>query len=101
NRLVVDLGEEGERNGRLAYARKLAFSLFGGLLNAEERAGGLSQVNIMFLIKLINNQLNERAVEIVATKLAVAIGDDHLEGAILNIEDRYVECSTTKVINCR
>ena len=79
------------------HVGKLNLGLLSCLNNALCTHLVCGQVNAVFLLELIHNPLHYCIVEVIAAQMGITIGSTHLEYAILNVHDGYIEGTAAQV----
>ena len=101
--IVRCLGPEASAvmNGRLMSAcgleRQVLLGLLGGLLEPLQGHLVLAQVDPLLLLELVGDVVDQRLVPVVAAQVGVAVGREHLEDAVADVEDRDVERAAAQV----
>ncbi len=91
NERQVDVGLHG--------AGQLDLGLFRRLLEPLQGQFVLAQINALFLLELIGQEIDDVDVEILAAEEGVAVGRFDLEHAVADLQDRNVESAAAEVID--
>jgi len=89
--------DERQVDRGLHLGRQLDLRLLGRLLEALEGHRVLRDVDAFLLAELVGEEADDAVVEVVAAEVAVAVGRQHLEHAVADIEDRDVEGAAAEV----
>jgi hypothetical protein len=89
--------DERQVDRRLLHRRELDLGLLGGFLEALEGHRVLADVDAFLLAELLGEEVDEALVPVVAAQVRVAVGREHLEDAVADVEDRDVEGTAAKV----
>jgi hypothetical protein len=87
----VDIGREGRR--------KLDLGLLGGLTDTLDSHAVTGQVNARGLLEVLDKVADEVDIEILTTKVGVTVGGLDLEDTVLDLKDRDIEGTTTKIVD--
>ena len=91
NERLVDLGLHG--------ARQLDLGLFGRFFKPLQGQFVFAQINALFLLELISQEIDDVVVEVLAAKEGVAVGRFDLEHAVADLQDRNVESAAAEVVD--
>ena len=83
----------------LLRAGELDLRLLGGFLQALQRHPVLAQIDAFALLELVGQPVDDDLVEVVAAEVGVAVGGEHLEDAVGEIEDRDVVGAAAEVVD--
>ena len=89
-RCDIWLGDVHLRDGR-----QLLLDLFGLGADALQRHQVLAEIDAVLLLELVADIVDQTVVEVLAAEEGVAIGRQHFEHAIADLEDRDVERAAT------
>jgi hypothetical protein len=87
----VDLG--------LGHGRELDLRLFGGLLQALHRHRVLGEIDALVLLELFDEVAHDPVVDVVAAQVRVAVGREHLDGVVADLEHADVEGAAAEVVH--
>ena len=79
--------DKGQVHFCLARRRQFNFGLFGGLFQALKRQLVATQINAVFLLKLLGQMVDKCDIEVFAAQECVAIGRFDLEHAVANLKN--------------
>ena len=79
------------------HAGQLNLSLLSSLDNTLSTHLVCGQINAVFLLELLNDPVHNSLVEVIAAQMGITIGGTNLKHTAINIKDRYIEGTTTKV----
>ena len=86
-------------HGRLRHGRKLDLGLFGGLPHALHGGRVARQVDFRLLFELGDEIVDDALVKIVAAQMVVARRGQHLDHAVVDIQDGDIERAAAEVVN--
>ena len=95
-------GVGGEvRQGDIGGLRAGQFDLgaLRRLLEPLQRHAVLGEVDALLLLELGDEMVDHPLIEVIAAQVRIAVGGTHLEGALAELEDRYVEGAAAEVVH--
>ena len=90
--------DEGQADIRFADAREFALGSFGRFFQALQRQAIGRKVDAAFALECLDKPVDYSLVEIFAAEKRVAGRGKNFEHAVIDLEDRYVECAAAEVI---
>ena len=99
NRPTVALGEVFLVDPHERVIRESLFRALGGALDARHGLRGSCNVHPLLRLEMLDNPLDDLAIEVVAAEMVVAVARDHLDDAFLDPNDRHVECSAAEIVD--
>ena len=58
-----------------------------------------AEVDAMFLSNLVNEVIRQPTVEVIAAEMSIAVGGQHFEDAVLELEDGDIESTAAEVVH--
>merc|ERR1719506_1002879 len=96
---VLAIEESLDLEAGLVGRRERALRLLDFLAQLLQRAFVLGHVLAALLVEDLDEVFHDALVEILASQVCVAIGRDDLEDAVVDREQRHVECAAAKVVH--
>merc|ERR1719506_1622260 len=92
--------EEGlDLQAGLVRRRERALGLLDFLAQLLQRTLVLGHILAGLLVEDLDEMLHDALVEVLASQVRVAVGRHNLEDAVVNREQRHIECATAKVVD--
>ncbi len=89
--------DERQVDGRFDLRAELALGLFGRLFEPLVGHRVLSQVDALGLLELVGQVVDQDGVQIVATEVRVAVGAEHLEDVVADVQDGDIEGAAAEI----
>ena len=88
-------------NGRLTVVslrgRQLALGLFSRFLEALQGHGVVAQVDGLEFLELVGQVVDQLLIPVITPQVGVAVGGEHLEDAVADVEDGDVKRAAPEV----
>ena len=92
-------GNKGQVDIGCGSAAQFNLGLFSSFLQALCRDLVLLQVNAVLFLELLSHIVNDPLVEIITAQTGVAVGAQHFENAVTDVQDTDVEGTAAQVVN--
>jgi hypothetical protein len=87
----------------LLSGRKLDLRFFCGFFQALHRQRVVTQVNALIFLELVNEVVDQTAIEVFTTQVGITVGCQNFEGFFainfVDFDNRDIEGTTTQVVN--
>ena len=90
-------GDKRQIDRRFDLRAQFALGLFRRFLEPLMGHRVLAEVDAFFLAELLGQILHQHLVEIVAAQVRIAVGAEHLEDIVADVENRNIECPAAEV----
>ena len=91
--------DKGKVNVGGGIGGELALGLLRRLLETLEGHVVTAQVDPLVLLKFIGDVIDQNLVKIISSEMSIAIGRKHLEEALVHLENRDIEGSSSEIEN--
>ncbi len=91
--------DEGEVDVGLERGRKLDLSLLSSLADTLDSHAVAREVDGRLSLELLDQVADEGDVEVLSSKVGVTVGGLDLEDAVLDLENRDIESTTTEIVD--
>ena len=98
-RFTFDLRDKRLHDMRGLAGRKLFLRTFRRLADPLHSRKILRQIYAGLLLKLPHDPLHKTLVKIVAAQMVVSGSGKHFYNALANLDNRYIKCPATKIVN--
>ena len=92
-------GDEGQVDVGGGGAGQLDLGLLGSFLQALGRGAVVAQVDAVLLLELVGHVVDDALVEVIAAQAGVAVGAQHLEHRVADVQDAHVEGAAAQVVH--
>ena len=89
--------DERQVDIRLRHARELDLGFLSCFFQALGSHLVLGQIDAVLFLELVNHPVHDLLVEIITAKMRITIGSQNFERAARELQNRYIERTTTKV----
>ena len=98
-RVAVLLGDELLLEPGVGVGRQRLLGVLGRAQDARLRNERGAKIDAVFLAEAVGDEVHEQVVEVVAAELRVAVAGQHLDDALLGLDDGHVEGATAEVVD--